>query len=329
LRERHSGNQDNSRAQSKRHILFAEKTVMAIIDLLPQMIDLYYGQGLPTKQVAITVGISKTSVKRILKKSGYILRNPSEAMKLACERRRAQIIIYERTPKIRQQISRALKQYYTLNPNPMLGRHHTPETVAKLQGRHYSSETLAKMSEGQKRRIDRPMLGKHHSEKSKGVIRDKTINRWKDPAFRERMRNTVGGMKLKISAIQKVNWKTEEYRAKVVPACLKSRRPTSLERMFNALIDKYSLPYKYVGDGSFIIGGLNPDYVNVNGEKIAIEIFGEYWHKRDKEYRRSEAGRRQILRDFGWHLIVIWGNELKTLSEEAILQKISREEYHA
>lgn len=299
---------------------------MATIDLLPQIVALYYRQELPTKQVAITLGISKTSVKRILKKSGCTLRNSSEAMKLAYKKGRAQSISYERTPEIRQQISRELKQYYTLNPNPMLGKHHTLATIAKLRGRRYSPEILARMSEGQKRRIDRPMLGRHHSEESKRVIGDTATNRWRSPAFRERMRNTVGGMKLKISAIQKTNWKREEYRAKVVPACLRSRKPTSLERMFNALIDKYSLPYKYVGDGSFVIGGLNPDYVNVNGKKIAIEIFGEYWHKRDEEYRRTEAGRRQILGDFGWHLIIIWGNELKTLPEEAILQKISREE---
>jgi len=298
---------------------------MAIIDLLPKMVDLYYRQELPTEQVAMMLGISRTSIKRILKRSGYILRNPSEAMKLAYKKGRAQIILYEKTPKMRQQISRALKQYYARNPNPMLGKHHTPEAIAKLRGRHYSPQTLAKMSSGQKHRIDRPMLGRHHSEKSKRVIGDKAINRWKDPAFRERMQNTVGSMKLKLSAIQKMNWKKEEYRAKVVPACLRSRRPTNLERMFNALIDKYSLPYKYVGDGSFIIGGLNPDYVNIDGKKVAIEIFGEYWHERNRGYRRTEAGRRQILGDFGWHLIVIWGNELKMLPEEAILQKISKE----
>lgn len=298
---------------------------MAIVDLLPQMVNLYYRQELPTEQVAITLGISKTSVKRILKKSGYMLRNPSEAMKLACKKGRAQAILYERTPKIRQQISRALKQYYALNPNPMLGKHHTPETLAKLRGRHYSPETLARMSEGQKRRIDRPMLGRHHSQESKRIMRDKTISRWRSPAYRAKMRNTVGAMRLKMSAIQKMNWTREEYRAKVVPACLRSRRPTSLERMFNALIDKYSLPYKYVGDGSFLIGGLNPDYININGGKVAIEIFGEYWHKYAKEYRRTEEGRKAIFKKFGWDLIVIWENELKTLPKNIILQKISQE----
>lgn len=298
---------------------------MAIVDLLPQIVDLYYRQELPAKQVAITLGISKTSVKRTLKKSGCILRTPSEAMKLAYKKERAQVILYERTPEIRQQISRTLKQYYTLNPNPMLGRHHTPETVAKLQGRHYSSETLAKMSKGQKRRTDRPMLGRHHREESKKIMQDSAINRWKDPAFRERMRGTVDGMKIKMSAIQKMNWEKEEYRAKVIPACLRSRKPTNLERIFNALIDKYSLPYKYVGDGSFVIGGLNPDYININSKKIAIEIFGEYWHKYAREYRRTEEGRRAILREFGWDLIVIWENELKTLPDDIILQKICQE----
>ena len=37
------------------------------------------------------------------------------------------------------------------------------------------------------------------------------------------------------------------------------------------LINKYNLPYKYTGNGKFILGGKNPDFVNVNGEKICEE----------------------------------------------------------
>lgn len=39
--------------------------------------------------------------------------------------------------------------------------------------------------------------------------------------------------------------------------------------------------YRFVGDGSFWIGGKNPDFINVNGQKKIIEMFGDYWHSRE------------------------------------------------
>lgn len=31
------------------------------------------------------------------------------------------------------------------------------------------------------------------------------------------------------------------------------------------------------------IGGLCPDFVNCNGKKVIIELFGDYWHDLDEE----------------------------------------------
>jgi len=71
--------------------------------------------------------------------------------------------------------------------------------------------------------------------------------------------------------------------------CLRRRTPTSLERKFQGIVNKFNLPYIFVGDGSFIIAGYNPDFINTNGEKIAIEVFAKYFKTiRWKKYRNME-----------------------------------------
>jgi len=41
---------------------------------------------------------------------------------------------------------------------------------------------------------------------------------------------------------------------------------------------------------------LNPDFVNCNSKKIAVEVFGNYWH--DKARRETEYGRSRIVATF-------------------------------
>lgn len=46
----------------------------------------------------------------------------------------------------KQKLSEALKDYYKVHPNPMLGKHHSPETIEKLKNRVFTPETRARMS---------------------------------------------------------------------------------------------------------------------------------------------------------------------------------------
>lgn len=102
------------------------------------------------------------------------------------------------------------------------------------------------------------------------------------------------------------------------------RRPTSLEQRLISIISRYDLPYKYTGDGSFILAGLNPDFINTNGAKIALETFGNYWHidKAEQPYS-TEEGRKAIFAEYGWDLIVLWESELKHLTGQQIVERLS------
>ena len=102
-------------------------------------------------------------------------------------------------------------------------------------------------------------------------------------------------------------------------------RPTEPEEYLIKVIERYNLPYRYTGNGSFFIGNINPDFVNVNGAKIALEVFGSYWHSPEMVATRplrGEEERRKILRGYGWELLVLWTKDLKRMTEEEIINKI-------
>ncbi len=294
-----------------------------LIEILPRIIELYFKQEYSIKQVAITLGTSETSTQRILKKAGYKLRSPSEATKLAFNKGRA---IRNHSPKTlehKRKLSVAQTQYLFEHDHQFLGRHHSTATKTKLKRRQVSLETRVKLSASCK---DRPssMLGKHHSEESKTKMSQTRKKMYENPTFRAEMLKVLKEWSSRPEVIEKRKLAmARRVRDPIeLSKMLSSRRPTDLEAKLLAVIEKYHLPYKYTGDGSFLIGRLNPDFVNTNSEKIAIEVFGGHWHQDKTDSIRSEDGRRKILREYGWELVVIWGDELKSMLEEAIVEKI-------
>lgn len=109
------------------------------------------------------------------------------------------------------------------------------------------------------------------------------------------------------SKIMKELWQNKEYRERTIKKMLKGlmKRPTSLEKQMISIIKKHNLPYKYVGDGSFLIGYKNPDFINTNGEKILIEVANTFHHKQDYPKKRSE-----YFDKYGWKSIIFLTNDL-------------------
>jgi len=98
------------------------------------------------------------------------------------------------------------------------------------------------------------------------------------------------------------------------------QRPTSIEKRFQKIIDEYNLPYKYVGNGSFILGRKNPDFINTNNEKIAIEVYEPFfkeWSFGTVEKWRKE--RSKLFKSFGWKIIYFEASEI---NKELILKKL-------
>jgi len=100
-------------------------------------------------------------------------------------------------------------------------------------------------------------------------------------------------------------------------------KPTEPERKLMGIIEREGLPFKYVGDGGVWINGLNPDFIDSDGSKRLIEVFGEYFHSGDGiPYRRTEEGRKEAFSEFGFDTLVLWDYEIEELSDSEIADRI-------
>jgi len=77
-------------------------------------------------------------------------------------------------------------------------------------------------------------------------------------------------------------------------------KPNKVESFLGAVLDEmYPGEWKYTGDFSFMINGKSPDFVNCNGQKKIIELFGDYWHKGDNADDRQQSSRHLAIRRCG------------------------------
>jgi transposase-like protein len=84
-------------------------------------------------------------------------------------------------------------------------------------------------------------------------------------------------------------------------------RPNKSEEKLATLLDNnFPGEWRYVGNGEVIIGGKCPDFINVNGKKKLIELFGAPWHDIFDVARRVEH-----FKQFGFDTLIIWTEELK------------------
>ena len=98
---------------------------------------------------------------------------------------------------------------------------------------------------------------------------------------------------------------------------------------FEDICKKHNLPFKYTGDGSFWIDKLNPDFIECNGKKTCIEIFGDYWHSpllnRNMKVHGTLKYRKRYYKRRKWIPIFIWESDLKRPdAEQFILLQLSK-----
>jgi len=132
----------------------------------------------------------------------------------------------------------------------------------------------------------------------------------------------------KMKRINKLHWENPEY----IKAQMRARevRPNKLELKLNNLLQtQFPNEWKYVGDGEVIIGGICPDWANVNGEKKLIDLFGCFYHgcpihnpNWKPRPRAREDVRRKIFSNFGYDYLVIWEHELNELPVKELTNKI-------
>jgi len=183
---------------------------------------------------------------------------------------------------------------------------HSEETKKKIgksmEGKNKGTwEELYGVEGARKRRENhKGMTGKHHSEKAKRKIGKSRRKLWQNPEYREKQLKAIfAGYDL---------------------------RPTKPERRLrNRLNHLFPNEYKYVGDGTFWIGCKNPDFININGQKKVIEMFGNYWHSKKVtgvSIKKHENCRVRHFAKYGFRTLIVWECELRRENRERLKEKL-------
>lgn len=175
--------------------------------------------------------------------------------------------------------------------------------------------------------------GKQHKFKKGHIpwLKDKKVDRNKYPKMGHFQKHTkeskkkmskswkyedhiTDEMRKNLSSSMKDYKKTREH----IRNNLGRRKMSMLEVAVNDVIKKHSLPYKFVGNGEVLIGRKNPDFVNINGEKKAVEVYC----RRHKDYFRGgcdgwKENRSNLFAEYGWQIIFV--EDWQTNKEETIL----------
>ncbi len=253
---------------------------------------------------------TKEKRSKALKNKGYEeLFGKEEAERLKAKRSEDKRKWYEQNSGI-----------YSGENNPFYGHKHTKE--AKQKQREASeqlwqnSEFAENQSEVRKRLWQNPEWRRMIVE----IQRRITKKLWQDLEYRRAHVEAANRPETirKKKEVGKELWQDPKYAERVIKAILKANaiKPNKAELKLNEVLQQI-LPneYKYVGDGEFILAGKCPDFVNINGQKKIIELYGNYWHK-------GETGKERIalFKQYGYETLIVWGSELK--DEEELRNKI-------
>jgi len=211
------------------------------------------------------------------------------------------------------------------------------ERFKKMEGENNPAkrkEVRAKISQKNKERWRNPnyknnLVTKFKEMRQTKEYKESCKKRWKDKDYRKKQKESrkkswANDQKRKKEQAKRFSkyftelWKNPEWRKKRIKSVLKAShiRPTKPEAELNSLL-RHLFPneYKYVGNGEVIIGGKNPDFINCNGQKKIIEMWGDYWHKGE-----DPQDRINVFKPFGYFTLIVWEHELKNI--ETLTQKL-------
>ncbi len=158
------------------------------------------------------------------------------------------------------------------------------------------------------------MEGKHHTEEARHNI-----------SLASKGKKHSEERKQKRSLAQKRLWGDTEYAKRQFKA--QGVKPNKAELLLNDILEKnYHGEWKFVGDGAFWVNGKNPDFLNINGLKMVIELFGCYWHGCPicfpKYSDRNDLEERiEHYKKYGFNCLIIWEHEL---NDNRFVDKISK-----
>lgn len=109
-------------------------------------------------------------------------------------------------------------------------------------------------------------------------------------------------------------------------------KPNKLESKVNDILQrKFPGEWKYNGDPSkgLVLNNMIPDFINVNGQKAVIEVFGDFFHDPEKAFmkvgwKRQEFCRVALFSQLGYKTVILWESKIKEEGEQYILEEIRK-----
>lgn len=147
------------------------------------------------------------------------------------------------------------------------------------------------------------MAGKTHNTETRKRLSDSHRGIPLSKNHRESIGKASKGVWARISEEKKNEWAANIRKGQ---QCFPNKPESAILLILDSM---YPGEWKFVGDGKVIISGKNPDFINVNGQKKIIELFGDYWHR-----GQSPQDRADIFKPFGYKTLVIWERELKEIN---------------
>ena len=225
--------------------------------------------------------------------------------------------VYIRTEENRRNLGKA-KCGITKGMNPNLA--HSEATKREMSkrmmgnqnplGNIHSESTKRKMSKSAMGHIVSKVTRKKIAKARKGITKEINPNLIRSKEY-----------KIKKSKAQQKKWNNPEYREKQLKSIFAARnsKPNKSEKQLRRILNNlFPKEYKYVGNGSLLIGFKNPDFVNINYQKKFIELFGDYWHSKELTGRTKNQEENQRVKHFtkyGYKTLIIWEHELKNISK--------------
>ena len=194
---------------------------------------------------------------------------------------------------------------------------------------------------------DAPFKGKRHTLATRDLLRQATIEQFSNPESRNYIsemmvkyysdpvhRENVGKRQAKFfsdPANREAASKSSKERFNDPAFLVKYRsflkKPNKLEQRVLAVIDNLGLPFKYNGDYSQGIA-LNckiPDFINTNGKKQVIEVFGDYWHRHPDGPKFNYLNENKQIASYkavGFECLVLWEHDIRKMTDEEIGNRI-------
>lgn len=160
-------------------------------------------------------------------------------------------------------------------------------------------------------------------------IRRAALNQWADPLKRKNIHNAIIEANkdpvLREARSIRMQMDNPMSKREVVDKMLRSlvksqkKYPNKGELKLSKFFKENNIPLEYCGDGSFILMGKIPDFVNIE-KKVVIEYNGRFWHSKNEWNDAYDDSKERIehFARYGYTCYIIWDDEFDSKKGQII-----------